>query len=123
VKPARWSLIVGIVLLFPTPSLAQRLSQESLTFPPAHRLELARQPVQLAWLAAQGETQGHAVTGLLIGTAVGVAAAFILFAPGSNACSGSGDYEKNCWYYRAGIVVGSAGLGALIGSLIRTEKS
>lgn len=115
-KPAPWSLIVAILLLCPKPSLAQRLSQESFSGLPAPRFALR-------WQAAQGETQGHAVTGLLIGTAVGVAAAFILFSPGSNACSGSGDYEKNCWYYRAGIVVGSAGLGALIGSLIRTEKS
>lgn len=122
-NPSRWSLIVGILLLFPKPSLAQRLSQESLTIMPAHGFELERQPLALHWQAAQGETRGHAVTGLLIGTAVGVAAAFILFSPGSNACSGSGDYEKNCRYYRAGIVVGSAGLGALIGSLIRTEKS
>lgn len=122
-KPAPWSLIVAILLLCPRPSLAQRLSQESFSVLPAPRFELDSQPVALGWQAAQGETQGHAVTGLLIGTAVGVAAAFILFSPGSNACSGSGDYEKNCWYYRAGIVVGSAGLGALIGSLIRTEKS
>jgi hypothetical protein len=123
VKPSWWSLISSILLLFPKPSLAQRLSQESLPILPALTFELDRQSLPLGWQAAQGETHGHAVTGLLIGTAVGVAAAFILFAPGSNACSGSGDYEKNCWYYRAGIVVGSAGLGALIGSLIRTEKS
>ncbi|HKA57993.1 MAG TPA: YtxH domain-containing protein [Gemmatimonadales bacterium] len=119
---AQWSLIVGILLLFPKPSLAQRLSQESLTFQ-AMVYDLGRDPLPLDWQVAQGETHGHALTGLLIGTAVGIAAAYILFAPGSNACSGSGDYEKNCRYYRAGIVVGSAGLGALIGSLIRTEKS
>lgn len=119
-KPATWSVIVGILLLFPKPSLAQRLSFGAL---PTPSFELDGQPVALRWQATQGETRSHTVTGLLIGTAVGVAAAFILFSPGSNACSGSGDYEKNCWYYRAGIVVGSAGLGALIGSLIRTEKS
>ncbi len=90
-------------------ALAQRLPPER---PPAHRIDID---------STKG-THGHAVTGLLIGAGVGLVAAYVLFAPGSNACSGSGDYEENCRLYRAGIVIGSAGLGALVGALIRTEK-
>jgi len=107
----RLLVFAGALLLFPRTGHAQRL--------PAERLP----PVVMGFAPDSARaTRGHAVTGLVIGAAVGLVAAYVLFAPGSNACSGSGDYEENCRLYRAGIVIGAAGLGALVGALIRTEK-
>lgn len=103
------ALLVALLSIFSRPIAAQRLPPER---PAAHRIDVD----------SATATRGHAVTGLVIGAAVGLVAAYVLFAPGSNACSGSGDYEENCRLYRAGIVIGAAGLGALVGALIRTEK-
>lgn len=109
------SILFGFLVIFPGALDAQRLPAE-------RRHALVLQPSLTVALDSANATKGHAVTGLVIGAAVGLVAAYVLFAPGSNACSGSGDYEQNCRWYRAAIVVGSAGLGALIGSLIRTKK-
>lgn len=109
-------LLVSVAILLPSSAHGQRLPTE-------RRSELSElhQSYQRFNLDSAA-TRGHAVTGLIVGAAVGLVAAYVLFAPGSNACSGSGDYEDNCRLYRAGIVVGGAGLGALIGSQIRTKK-
>ena len=111
------TIMLAALLAWPSVAAAQRLPAE----PQASVSTL--QPFRGAGVDSTTATQGHAVTGLLIGAGVGLVAAYLLFAPGSNACSGSGDYEENCRWYRAGIVVGSAGLGAFIGSQIRTKKS
>ncbi|MGE0353405.1 MAG: hypothetical protein AB7I33_04155 [Gemmatimonadales bacterium] len=66
--------------------------------------------------------RGHPVTGLAVGAAAGLLAGAILFSPGGNACTGSGNYGERCLYYRAGILAGGVGLGALVGALIRTER-
>jgi hypothetical protein len=62
----------------------------------------------------------------LVGLAAGGAVAFvvgaILFTPNTTGCTGSGNYAENCRLYRAGMVVGGAGLGALVGALVRTEQ-
>lgn len=110
------SILLAVLVIFPSAMDAQRL--------PAERVDTqVIQPSPAIALDSANATKGHAVTGLVIGAAVGLVAAYVLFAPGSNACSGSGDYEQNCRWYRAAIVVGSAGLGAVIGSLVRTQKA
>jgi hypothetical protein len=76
----------------------------------------------LTQLQASRGQRGHTVLGLATGAVVGGIVGAILFTPTTSACEGSGNYEQNCRLYRAGIVVGSAGLGALVGSLIRSEK-
>ena len=110
-------IMLAALLAWPSAAAAQRLPAER------QASNSALQPFRGAQVDSAAATKGHAVTGLLIGAGVGLVAAYVLFAPGSNACSGSGDYEENCRWYRAAIVVGSAGLGALIGSQIRTKKS
>lgn len=66
--------------------------------------------------------KGHTLLGTAIGAGVGLAAGFLLFAPGSSECTGSGDYEEYCMWYRAGAMVGGAVVGALTGTLIRSER-
>jgi hypothetical protein len=103
--------ILTLLVLFPGAASAQRLSREWLG---------AKSPV-FARPTAPAK-HGHAVRGLVVGAAAGFVVGAILFSPNSNACTGSGNYGEHCLLYRAGIVVGGAGLGALVGSLIRTEK-
>ncbi len=66
--------------------------------------------------------RGHPWLGAAVGAAAGIAAGALLFNSSTSACTGSGNYEENCRWYRAGIAVGSAGLGALAGLAIRTER-
>ena len=105
-------ILLAALLAWSSAAAAQRLPAERQALPAFRE----------AAVDSTTATKGHAVTGLLVGAGVGLVAAYVLFAPGSNACSGSGDYEENCRWYRAAIVVGSAGLGAFIGSQIRTKK-
>jgi hypothetical protein len=79
-------------------------------------------PSLVSQVDVSGGQRGHEVTGLVIGAVAGLGMGFILFSPGSTGCTGSGDYGENCAYYRAASAVGGAGLGALIGALIHTER-
>ena len=65
--------------------------------------------------------QARTVVGLLIGTGVGLAVGFVTFS--GTQCEGSGDsYGQMCWAGRAATTVAGAGLGALIGALVRKER-
>jgi hypothetical protein len=67
-------------------------------------------------------THGHAMVGLAAGAVVGFVVGAALLSPESSGCNGSGNYGETCSMSRIGIVVGSAGLGALVGALIRTDQ-
>lgn len=98
-----------------------RVDTDTLVFGEGHQRWAVARPL-ITRLDVSGGRRGHALVGLLAGTGAGLAFGLIAFAPGSNACTGSGDYEKNCMAYRAGTTLAGAGLGALVGALIRTEK-
>lgn len=98
-----------------------RADADTLVFGEATRRWAIARPL-ITSLEVSGGRHGHTLIGLLAGTGAGLAFGLIAFAPGSNACTGSGDYEKNCMAYRAGTTLAGAGLGALVGALIRTEK-
>ncbi len=140
------SVLGALLQLLPASAGAQMLSQDQRIRVTVQQLELRRHAGRLVWLDAdslilagsgqrwvvprhlvtqvdssRGE-HGHALLGLAVGGAVAFVVGAILFSPDSNACTGSGDYAENCRLYRAGIVVGGAGLGALVGALIRTEQ-
>ncbi len=80
-------------------------------------------PVELvSRLEVSAGRRRHTLLGTLVGAGVGLGAGLILLSPDSNACSGSGNYDEICWYYRGAFVAGGALLGAAVGTLIRTER-
>ena len=137
---------VASLIMVSAPTAAQWLVAGQRIRVTAPQLSLQRQPGQLQWLdqdslvmaagiqrwvvprglltqldSSRGR-RGYPVAGLAVGVVVGFGVGAILFPPNSTACTGSGDYAENCRLYRAGIAFGGAGLGALIGALIRTER-
>jgi hypothetical protein len=138
------SILCAAVLLLPAP--AQWLHPDQRVRVTAPHLELRRQEGRLLSLdrdslVLTGSTRhwvvprhlltqvdslrgvrGHALVGLATGAAVGFVVGAMMFTPHTTACTGSGNYAKDCRLYRAGIVVGGAGLGALVGALIRSEQ-
>ncbi|PYP37652.1 MAG: hypothetical protein DMD46_05140 [Gemmatimonadetes bacterium] len=116
------SVLGALLQLLPASAGAQMLSQDQriLLAGSGQRWVVPRHLVTQVD-SSRGE-HGHALLGLAVGGAVAFVVGAILFSPDSNACTGSGDYAENCRLYRAGIVVGGAGLGALVGALIRTEQ-
>lgn len=136
----------ALQLLLPAAATAQRLYPGQRIRVTAPQLHLERQTGQLQWLDADSlvlagsagrwvvpcdiltqvdslrGVRSHALVGLAAGAVVGFVVGAILFSPESTGCTGSGNYGETCALIRAGIVVGGAGLGALVGALIRTEQ-
>lgn len=137
---------LALLMMAASPTAAQGLAAGQRLRVTAPQLALQRQVGQLQWL--DGDTlilatdvqrwvvprglltqlessrgrRGHPMLGLAVGAAVGFGVGAILFPPSSTACTGSGNYAENCRLYRAGIVLGGLGLGALAGALFRTER-
>lgn len=139
-------VLVAALLLLPAPTPAQELAPGQRIRVTAPQLQLGRQVGELLWLdrdslllgakglrwavppelvtqidASRGQRR-HVVVGLALGAAVGLGVGAILLSPNSNRCTGSGNYGEFCLQMRAGILVGGAGLGALVGALIHTER-
>jgi len=108
-------VLAGQVLAPPLRSWYPELRSEAAFRPWARSADL------VPWVDASSQTHSHTLTGLLIGGLVGVAATGVFLAA---FCS---DPDTQCGADEVGravviIAVPSAVVGAVIGSLIRTES-
>jgi hypothetical protein len=110
-------LMLGSAQVLPGQSLAPRLT----AWRPMLPIESPVRSIPIPEVVLNSETRSHALTGLLIGGAVGVVAAGVFLAI---FCS---DADTQCGADEVGravviIAVPPAVVGAVIGSLIRTKR-
>ena len=141
-----WIVLAAAIPFFlPDTASAQRLTPGQRIRVTAPRLQMQRQPGQLVrfdrdslilvsagqrWfvprqlltqLDASGGRRGHLLAGVLVGAVVGAVAGLIAISP-EGTCTGSGDYGAVCRGVVAFSVGAGAALGALVGTLVRTER-